>query len=265
MRGLPLAFLLFPAAASGFDGAALVFPSGGVLKGVLLSDDGREVVLEVDGGTVEFSRDALAELRREPNAHSEFKTREAAAKTPAELWALARWASENGLPGWARQSAERVLGLELGHEDARAFLGYQLVGGDWRRGDALMSAKGYVRHGGRWLTRAERASALEEESREDELRRAAREESARLRELAFAVDRAVARRRPVQPVAAPVLYFLGRPAFVDALPRNRFLPAAMGQPVDRTWRPEPFQTYRPVLGLAPLDPVSSRFGLDPLR
>ena len=77
MGALAVCLLLAAPAAAAPEGVTLVFPSGGQIRGVLLSDDGRELSLEVDGGTVEFARDAVAEVRREPNVHAEFKGREA--------------------------------------------------------------------------------------------------------------------------------------------------------------------------------------------
>ncbi|MBI2361959.1 MAG: hypothetical protein HYV15_01045, partial [Elusimicrobia bacterium] len=115
---------LCAAAEPSAPGAALVFPSGGTLEGVLVFESSSAVRIESDGGTVDFARDELAEVRRGPNAHSEFKRREAALPPgdAAALWALSRWALENGLPGWGLSSARRVLGLEPGHAGARALL-----------------------------------------------------------------------------------------------------------------------------------------------
>lgn len=238
------------ALAAAFVGVTLVFSSGGTMRGVLLADDGRELRLEVDGGEVEFARDAVAEVRREPNAHSEFKSRQARTDPgdAAALWDLARWASDNGLPGWARLSAQQVLRLDPGHEGARATLGWQLVDGAWRSGADLMRAKGYVRHEGRWMTSAEREAAVLEDSRERER------------------PGTVWPPRP-PPVVVNVIVFAPQTLFLSRLdvPTRVLEPFHPGPAVDRAWRPEPFRFGSAVLGIPPMYPVGARFGYDPLR
>lgn len=105
-------------------GVTLRFPSGGSLEGVLVSESSGAVRIESDGGLVDFARGELSELLISPNAHSEFKRRAAAVQqgdTDA-LWTLSRWALENGLPGWGRKIAGRVLRLSPDHAGARALL-----------------------------------------------------------------------------------------------------------------------------------------------
>ena len=262
MKALALCLLLgAPGAAAPPEGVTVVFPSGGQIRGVLLSDDGRELSLEVDGGTVEFARDAVAEVRREPNAHAEFKGREARAdpKDAGALWTLAQWASENGLPGWARLSAERALAADPEHAGARAFLGYQHADGAWRRGEDLMRAKGYVRHGGRWMTFSEREGALDAEAREAALAKAAALEARRARAWTDELYRLEARRRPESVFVNVSVTFLRRP-FHDRLSLPR-----MGPEADHAWRPEPFRFGEAALGIPAVDPVGAHAGDDPLR
>lgn len=94
-----------PALAS--EPVTLVFPSGGELKGVLLEDAGGVYTLERDGGQLEFPHASVAVVRREPNAEAACRAREMVLppKDAAALWALARFAAENGLPGRARRAA----------------------------------------------------------------------------------------------------------------------------------------------------------------
>lgn len=121
---LVLAASLCAAAEPAPPGVALVFASGGVLEGVLVAQSSVAVRIESDGGIIDFTRGELAEVRPGPNAHSEFKRREAALpeRDAAALWSLSRWALENGLPGWGLSCARKVLLLEPGHAGARALL-----------------------------------------------------------------------------------------------------------------------------------------------
>jgi len=63
----------------------------------------------------------------------------------------------------ATKAYEIVIGIDPNHRAARRALGYERIGeqGDerWRKGDDLQRAKGFVHHGGKWLTGQEFAAA----------------------------------------------------------------------------------------------------------
>lgn len=243
--------LLLAAPTLAAEPVTLVFPSGGELKGVLLGDEGGVYRLERDGGQLEFPRSSVAKVRREPNAEAAFRAREAALplKDPAALWALGRFAAENGLPGRARRAAERVLTLDPDHAEARAHLGFERVFGQWVRGDELMRAKGLVRHEGHWVTLAQRKSLLKQETR-------AREEPT------FAVTVLTAQLAAPHPAVTQVVLNDGG-AF--ALMQARHAGRRFGRREDteqgaRPWRPEPFRIGSSTLGIPPMDPVGSRIG-----
>ncbi|MBI5596113.1 MAG: hypothetical protein HY928_08505 [Elusimicrobia bacterium] len=147
---MPTALLLLAsvcaAARTAPVGVTLRFPSGGSLEGVLLSESSGAVRIESDGGLIEFSRGELSALIVAPNAHSEFKRREAALpeRDAAALWSLSHWALENGLPGWGVSCARKVLLLEPGHPGARGLLAgpaeVRELEGAWVRWDPPRSA-----------------------------------------------------------------------------------------------------------------------------
>lgn len=260
--GLLLALVLaWPVFAA--EPVTLVFPSGGELKGVLLQDEGGIYVLERDGGQLEFPHASVACVRREPNAESSFRAREATLplKDPAALWSLASFAAENGLPGRARRAAERVLVLNPDHAEARAHLGYERVFGQWIRGDELMRAKGLVRHEGTLMTLAQRKSLLEEEAR-------AREEAARRPPpprydgLAAAINNMTAQLAASRPaVTQVVLNDGGAFALMQARhARHRFGRRDDEEQGAQPWRPEPFRIGSSTLGIPPMEPVGSRIG-----
>jgi hypothetical protein len=59
----------------------------------------------------------------------------------------------------ARRAYERVLATEPEHRAARRALGYDKVGDRWLKGDELFRARGFIHHGGRWMTALEFAEA----------------------------------------------------------------------------------------------------------
>lgn len=244
--------LLLAAPALAADAVTLVFPSGGELKGVLLQDEGGVYVLERDGGQLEFPHASVTRVRREPNAESAFRAREAKLpfKDPAALWELARFAAENGLPGRARRAAERVLALDADHAEARAHLGYERVFGQWVRGDELMRAKGLVRHEGTVMTLAQRKSLLEQETRVPE-------------DPKFAVTVNFLNAQLVAPhpaVTQVVLNDGGAFALMQARHARRRFGARDDEQGPQPWRPEPFRAGSSALGIPPMEPVGSRIG-----
>lgn len=262
MAPLLALLLVWPVFAA--EPVTLVFPSGGELKGVLLQSEGSVYVLERDGGQLEFPHASVARVRREPNAEATFRAREATLplKDPAALWALGRFAADNGLPSRARRAAERVLALDPDHAEARAHLGYERVFGQWMRGDELMRAKGLVRHEGTVMTLAQRKTLLEEEAR-------AREDAARrppppphTDALASAINGLAAQLAAPRPtVTQIVLNDGGTFALMQARhARRRFGRREDEEQGAQPWRPEPFRIGSSTLGIPPMGPVWSRIG-----
>lgn len=240
-----LLLALWALAAGAAEPVTLVFPSGGELRGVLLDAADGVYVLERDGGLLEFPAESVSEVRREGNAESAFRAREALlpAGDAAALWELARFAAESGLPARARRAAERVVALDPDHAPARALLGHERVFGQWLAGNALARAKGWVRHEGAWMTPAERKAYLERDAREREeslLRPAPRRDA-----LAAALERLAARleRRPPEGITRVVLMDGGASARALARKARRELglPDEDERNAPLPWRLEPFR------------------------
>lgn len=259
----PLALLLALSAAAA-EPVTLVFPSGGRLQGVLLEDSAGVYVLERDGGQLEFPHAAVAEVLREPNAEGEFRARQAAlpAKDAGALWALARFAAENGMPGRAERAAKRVLLLAADHPEARAYLGYERVFGQWLRGDELRHAQGWVRHEGSWMTVAQRKRLLEEEALAEE--EAERRRPAPADVLAASIDRLTRRLAAPRPPEVTRVVLMDGGAAARAHARQvagRSFDLRQGtEQGAQPWRPEPFRPAQSVFGMPPRDPVGSRIG-----
>lgn len=262
---LALLLTLAAAGARAAEPVSLVFPSGGRLSGVLLEDKDGVYLLERDGGQLEFPHASVSEILREPNAEGEFRARAGAAPPgdAAALWELARFAAEHGLPGRAERTAERVLALDPDHPEARGFLGYARVFGQWRRGDDLRRAQGWVRHEGEWMTLAQRKALLAYEAR-------AADEAARrpppqpgFDALAAALEGLARRLSVPQPEGLTrfVLMDGGASAREHARrARLRFGRRDEDEQGARAWRPEPFRAGYSVLGIPPPEPVGSRIG-----
>lgn len=242
----------------------LLFPSGGRLSGVLLEDKDGVYLLERDGGQLEFPHDAVSSVLREPNADAEFRAREAAvpAGDAAAHWELTRFAAEHGLTGRAARTAERVLALDPDHPEARAFLGYARVFGEWRRGDGLKRAQGWVRHAGEWMTLGQRKALLAYEARAaDEAAR--RPPPPRYDALAAAIDGLT--RRLSRPEPEGITRFALMDGGASAREHARRARIRFGRREGdgqgaRGWRPEPFRVGSSTLGIPPLEPVGSRMG-----
>lgn len=73
----------------------------------------------------------------------------------AERVELARWARAHGQAAQSTAILEAVIAAQPDHAVARQLLGYERVGGAWLRGDALYTAKKWVRYLGRWMPPAE--------------------------------------------------------------------------------------------------------------
>lgn len=171
------------------DGPSITYPkkgsavavelsNGSVIKGIY---DGRHdgaVWIKQDKGEVGIEPATISSVRVEENPTSEFSKRFAAlddGDAPG-AWVLALWASARGLEDSANELAERVIKLEPGHTEARAFLGHVKVGSDWMTEDDAMRARGFVAHKGRWVHQTEYEQVLRDEAQREHDERLARYE-----------------------------------------------------------------------------------------
>lgn len=163
---------------------ALALASGPALADVLTLNDGsqregrviregeEEVVLEVAQGRlkaeVTFKKSEVKSIEKGPTAaeklQAEVEKRKAALKDDdAAGWVeYARWLDrQSGYSRDARAAWEKVLKIDTDNEAARTRLGYQKVGGQWLTEDEIMTAKGLVKAGDKWVKPEEKAAAGE--------------------------------------------------------------------------------------------------------
>lgn len=88
-------------------------------------------------------------------------------ETAGDAYRVALEHQAAGRTAEAEKAFARVIAIDPEHRAARRALGFEEVDGYWLAGDDLLRAKGFVHHGGRWMTAAEFADATrpERESR----------------------------------------------------------------------------------------------------
>lgn len=160
----------------------VVLRNGSLFTGVV-REEGDNVILEVDFGTVTFRRSEVREIRRTEDPLKEYDRRYKEARDARGYYALGLWAREKGLTTRSNELFQKVISLDPDHEGARGALGYERFEGRWLAGDDLMLARGYVKHEGRWLKRemVERLLEQENQARTESERQAAAERIARMR------------------------------------------------------------------------------------
>ncbi len=134
--------------------------SGDVVEGRVV-DQGDRILVTTDEGEVSVRWRDVDVVLRDETARDVFAARrkDVADGDVAALYTLALWAQRVGLAAEARRCAEAVTRAEPEHEGARALLEQQKVDGAWLSGEALLSAKGFVSRGGRWVLREEAEAA----------------------------------------------------------------------------------------------------------
>lgn len=175
---------------------------GGSIEGVVI-EDGDDVVIQMDMGTVTLPRAEIALVVPAASALDELKTRlDAVGDTDARgLFAVARWAATRGLLARARAIARQVIARQPDHAQARAMLGHEKIDGRWLSPAEVMRHRGYVRRGAGWITR-EQAEAQAQVREAARARDKAADQEARLlqleREVAAAKAAAEAARAAAQ-------------------------------------------------------------------
>jgi hypothetical protein len=66
-------------------------------------------------------------------------------------WELAEWCRERRLLPQRDKHLSRILDMDPNHEKARRALGFSKSGDKWSTREGKMTARGYVRYGGKWL------------------------------------------------------------------------------------------------------------------
>lgn len=182
----------------------VVLTNGERIEGIV-REQGNQVLVEMDVGTLTLSRDEVKAVQKRVSPIDELRKRQSKvdARNPKALYELAVWAKSQGLASQARALSRQVLRLEPEHVGAHVMVGHRFHDGTWMTEAAYMRATGHVRYGGRWVD-AREAQRLEaealalEQAQADKVRRARMEVAVARAEKAAAEAKAeaeAARRR----------------------------------------------------------------------
>jgi hypothetical protein len=173
-----LALLGQTSGASLARGDALLLKNGGELRGVLLPEPrpaginpdsalGRVTIRTLTGALVAVSRDEVEQIIHRRPLLEEYETlRRGAADTVAAQWDLAEWCRARSLPKQRLAHLQRVVELDPAHAAAHRGLGHIRHEGRWTTTAAMMTARGYVKHKGRYVLPQE-LELIEAEEHED--------------------------------------------------------------------------------------------------
>ncbi|MEQ8849091.1 HEAT repeat domain-containing protein [Botrimarina sp.] len=132
--------------------------TGGRLHGEVAADaaDRRRVVVETQYGAIKLQRSRVARIDPESPAEAEYRRRTPTVADNVESqYAHAMWCRDQGLAGESRRHLARVVELDPSHAEARQFLGYQNVDGDWLTREQVLADRGLVRWDGEYRTAQE--------------------------------------------------------------------------------------------------------------
>ena len=169
--------LLFaiPASAAADE---VVLRSGHKIVGIEHEEKDR-IVIETGYGTVAFPRDQVVSVTKGRTPLHAWPVRYAEIEkstNPRDFLQLAAWARENDLPRYVEGLLRRVLELDPENAEARAALGFVRHEGKWLTKAELRKEQGQVQDRGRWVSPLEKD--LEERRRlQAEERRLDREET----------------------------------------------------------------------------------------
>jgi hypothetical protein len=159
-----------------------------------------KVVVEVPSGTIVLDAKAVSSVNPGRTPLHEYAEKEAAlkdSKNPAEIWGLAQWAKQNGLPRYVGALAERTISIDPEHAAARAELRHEKIGGTWLSYEQAQERRGFKLVQGSWLTQAEvelremrKMEAAERARQQREEREAAKAAERARREAAIAEHQA---------------------------------------------------------------------------
>jgi len=158
MRALLLSVAMVSAAAAD----EVVLKNGSSFSGVV-REQGDKVIVEMDYGTMTFKKVDVRTIQRGEDVFTQFQEKARTATDVKSMMALAAWAKDKGLAGRAIELYRKVLVLDPHEPEARKALGYERFNGQWLEGDDLMTARGYVKVAGKWVTKdtADRIRELE--------------------------------------------------------------------------------------------------------
>lgn len=153
-------FLAALAASGAAFADEVVLRNGAVFSGVV-REEGDRVVVQLDFGSMTFKRIDVRSIVKSDDPLKEYDAKLQAAQGAQGHYEVAMWARDKGLTTKSNDVLRKVIGLDPDHAEARKALGYEKVDGKWFEGDELMVARGFVKHGNRWLKRETAERILE--------------------------------------------------------------------------------------------------------
>ena len=141
-------------------GDVIHLEDGGRYRGTIVSESGREVVIDTLGGRVTVPRAEIAKIVREEDVKATFKRRydeQKRRRDPDGLYELGVWALEKGLEHRAESCFLRAIEFDAFHEGSRVALGHVLFQGRWYTLEEYRrQVEGLVPFEGRWVSPQER-------------------------------------------------------------------------------------------------------------
>jgi len=114
------------------------------------------IVRTLSGSQVTIARDHVELIKQRSLSVEDYETRARSIEHTVEAHLeLAEWCRVNGLPDQRHEQLELLLDLDPDHADARRILGHVKYHGEWMTRHEWMTARGYVKHGGRYVTQQE--------------------------------------------------------------------------------------------------------------
>ncbi|MGE0708311.1 MAG: CAP domain-containing protein [Planctomycetota bacterium] len=107
--------------------------SGGRVRGKIVKETRREVVVETRGGTTSIPRDEIDRIERGATLEDQYRERlkKIDPKDPEARYSLGQWLKSQGEPRLAKVEFERTIALDPEHRFAREQLGYVRHEGEW--------------------------------------------------------------------------------------------------------------------------------------
>lgn len=155
--------LLSLALASAALADEVVLKNGSAFSGIV-REEGDRVVVEMDYGTMTFKKIDVRSIHRGEDVLTQFQEKSRKATDAKGMMELAAWARDRGLAGRATELYRKVLVLDPDQAEARKALGYEKFNGLWLTGDELMTARGFVKVGGRWMSKDSADRILDQEA-----------------------------------------------------------------------------------------------------
>jgi hypothetical protein len=149
---------------------------GSKREGKIVKQDDKQVVLEIAQGRLKaqiiLERSEIESIEKGETANEKLlkevarRRKKLRARDAIGWLEFAQWLDkQNGFSKEAREAYDRVISLDKDNEVARRRLGYRKVAGQWLTEEEIMVAKGYVKHGGRWVSPEDKAKAVAEEKK----------------------------------------------------------------------------------------------------